>query len=110
MQFEVIPEHEDHGWNEEDGNVSVAWMSGPPAPDAVLNLLARDCTRRCKRDSCSCISNGLKCTDRCRLKECDNFAESELVDEDSDNSDDDDFELAELEAEEFFDTDVYDGI
>ena len=28
------------------------------------------------------------------LKECDNFAESELVDEDSDNSRDDDFELA----------------
>ena len=57
MQFQVIPELEDHGWNNEDGNVSVAWMSGSPAPDAVLNLLACD--------SCSCISNGLRCSDMC---------------------------------------------
>ena len=48
------------------------WMNGDPAPKAVLELLSCKCTRSCKLPGCSCMQNGLKCTDMCRLKECQN--------------------------------------
>ena len=68
-------------------------MSGHPAPKAVLKLLSCACTRSCRRPNCSCLVNGLKCTDMCRLPECDNRREEEAVtlevDADDDDSDED---------------------
>ena len=51
-------------------------MDGQPAPQAVLDLLACNCTRKCSLPKCVCLSNGLKCTDMCRLQECENQATS----------------------------------
>ena len=74
-------------------------MDGKPAPDAVLELLACRCTRSCKLASCVCLANGLKCTDICTLKECQNQVEDdEEIDlynsddgtDDSDDTDDED--------------------
>ena len=50
-------------------------MSGQPAPATVLQLLSCSCTR----SNCSCLANGLKCTDMCRLSECDNRREEQAV-------------------------------
>ena len=64
-------------------------MRGSPAPDAVLQLLSCNCSRSCKLPDCSCLSNGLWCTDMCRLQTCDNQAmieeqAAELTDSDTD--------------------------
>lgn len=59
----------------------VDWMKGPPAPLAVLELLACTCVRTCKLPGCSCLSNKLKCTEMCRLQTCSNKMEEEVVDE-----------------------------
>ena len=72
------------------------WMDEKPAPDAVLELLACRCTRSCKLPSCVCLANGLKCTDICTLKECQNQVEDDEEidlynsDDDTDNSHDTD--------------------
>jgi len=67
-----------------------AWL---PAPDAVLQLLSCRCVRSCKLPVCTCVSNGLKCTDMCRLQTRSNQAteeepQAELTDSDVDEDDD----------------------
>ena len=47
-------------------------MSGDPAPTAVIELLSRSCTRSCQHPTCSCLANGLKYTDVCKLLDSDN--------------------------------------
>ena len=71
------------------------WNSGLPAPLAVglpaLELLFCKCVRAWKLPDCTCLANGLKCTDLCKLKRCEN----QKLDEeehalDMDNSDESD--------------------
>ena len=50
----------------------VDWMDGQPAPEAVLNLLACKCPRKCVLPNCEFLKNGLKYTDMCRLRDCEN--------------------------------------
>ena len=58
----------------ENGTVLIEdWMDTQPAPEAVLKLLAWECTRDC-RDKCPCGAPGLACTDLCKLKICSNLA------------------------------------
>ena len=60
-------------WDDQDGTtLAVDWMSGQPAPQALLDLLTCNCSRSCKLPSCVCIVSGLKCTDMCKLAACDN--------------------------------------
>ena len=59
-------------------------MGDQPAPQAVLEVLSCQCSRSCKLPSCSCIVNGLKCTDMCRLQDCTNKPEDDNDAEDSD--------------------------
>ena len=49
-------------------------MSENPAPDAILELVSCHCSRSCTPELCSCLLNGLRCTDMCRLEDCDNQA------------------------------------
>ena len=69
-------------------------MSGEPAPAVLFEFLSCSCPRSCKLPTCTCLTNGLKCTDMCRLRDCNNRAEEEeiLDDECSDEVDDDDEE------------------
>lgn len=80
----------DYGWmRDEDGKLVVNWMRGVPAPDAVIQLLSCKCVRSCKLPQCTCLSNGLKCTDMCRLQTCQNKAsEEESVAQQSDSDSD----------------------
>ena len=90
----VIPPPEGAGWCTEDEKLVVDWMGGQPAPQAVLELLSCQCSRACKPPSCSCIANGLKCTDMCRLQECTNRSDedNDVVPAGDDDDDDDDEE------------------
>lgn len=51
--------------------LSIDWMEKKPAPETVLELLT------CKCKSCSCVVNGLKCTDICALANCENQVEAD---------------------------------
>ncbi|KAG0712501.1 hypothetical protein GWK47_018337 [Chionoecetes opilio] len=59
----------DCGWvTDEDGKLAVNWMRGSPAPDAVMQTTVLQVWRSCELPKCTCLSNGLKCTDMCRLQ------------------------------------------
>ena len=65
-----------YGWVVvDDGNLDVLWMSGPPAPQVVLEFMSCKCRRVCELPTCECMVNGLKCTDECRLKDCTNMTD-----------------------------------
>ena len=92
----IIPSPAGKGWKiekiDETDVLVIDWMDGEPAPKAVLDLIACNCTRLCKANKCERIKNGLKCTDMCKLAECDNQfpenADSLDIDESDDSEDD----------------------
>lgn len=90
----AVPSPEEHGWNtDEDGQLTIQWMRGTPAPDAVLQLLSCKCTRSCKLPDCTCLANSLSCTNLCKLQTCTNQpCEEEPAPQlsESDTEDDDD--------------------
>lgn len=67
-----IPEPDGYGWKCDNGELNIDWMSGEPAPKAVLELLSCQCKKTCELPNCMCLSNGLRCTDMCKLQECTN--------------------------------------
>ena len=77
----------------EEEHLIVHWMDGQPAPEAVLDFLACVCPKKCALPKCACMTNGLKCTDMCRLPDCENqtsFSDNEeSTDEDEDGMEDD---------------------
>ena len=81
-----IPEPDGHGWiKRADGGLDLDWIHGQVAPDAVLELLACQCKRKCVPDDCPCMVNGFKCTYMCRLQTCENQkVEDETFENDSD--------------------------
>ena len=70
--------------------LALYWLSGEPAPMAMLELLSCQCKRRCQLPNCTCLSNGLQCTDLCRLQDCANRHENptEAIAETDDDDDD----------------------
>lgn len=68
----VVPSPTLHGWTINDGKLAIHWMRSAPAPEMVLELLSCKCVRSCKLPDCTCLSNGLSCTDMCRLQTCSN--------------------------------------
>ena len=74
-------------------------MDEQPVPQAVLDLLACNCTWKCSLHRCVCLPlNELKCTDMCRLQDCENQASSfESDDEESAEGD-----IEELTNEYYF--------
>ena len=95
------PDPVGNGWTVETADdkdsFAIDWMNIQPATDAVLELLACTCSKECTTESCVCLRNGLKCTDKCQLQTCDNQppiddtadTAATLADE-NDNDDDDD--------------------
>ena len=91
-----IPSPIRFGWcQEETDKLAIDWMSGQPAPTAILELLSCSCTRSCKLPNCSCLVNGLKCTDMCKLLDCENRQEDTIeealtddIDQDEDGTED----------------------
>ena len=83
-----IPSPIGSGWSQEDGKLAIDWMTGEPAPMAVLELLSCQCKRVCRLPSCTCLANGLRCTNMCQLQECTNQPEEGTEDSPTDDSDD----------------------
>lgn len=88
-----IPDPCLHGWVLEDAALSIEWMRGSPAPNAVLELLSCSCARVCKLPDCVCLRNSLKCTSMCKNQSCTNQADDEEVCDEPDDTDiEDDYE------------------
>jgi len=77
-QDPTIPSTVGRGWkiekNESEECLVLHWMNGQPAPLAILDLLACSCSKKCVVPNCECLANGLKCTNVCRLSDCENQA------------------------------------
>ena len=101
QQSPDILDLEDSGWKYENGLVLCIWMNGLPALKAVLSLLSCDCKRRFVEGKCSCMVNGIKCTDMCSLKTCDNQPHEGVVDE-KDDQDEHEIDLDENEDDKNF--------
>ena len=89
-----IPSPVGSGWCTEGSELVVDWMGAQPVLQAVLELLSCQCSRSCKLPSYSCIVNGLRCTDMCRLQDCTNGPDDDddavSVNEDDDEGEDSD--------------------
>lgn len=93
----AIPSPEGRGWKiEREGNdvdnLVVNWMSGQPAPQAILDMLSCNCAKKCALPRCVCMANGLKCTDMCRLRNCDNQADDDGSTSELEEKPEEDFE------------------
>ena len=84
----AIPSPIGSGWCLDDGKLAIDWMTGEPAPMAVLELLSCQCKRVCRLPSCTCLANGLRCTNMCQLQEYTNQPEEGTEDSPTDDSDD----------------------
>ena len=72
-----VPSPVGHGWVQDDSTLSIKWMSGEPSPSTLLEFLSCSCARSCTLPTCTCLKNGLRCTNMCRLRDCSNCAEEE---------------------------------
>lgn len=61
-----IPSPVGKGWcRDEEEHLVIDWSNVPAAPDAVLQFLSCKCNRACKMPTCTCLANGLRCTQLC---------------------------------------------
>ena len=75
-----IPHPASHGWIvDQNGHLCVQWMTQPPAPRDLLNLMSCKCRTSCCTRRCSCFRGNLPCTDVCGCTGCENTGHSTEV-------------------------------
>ena len=89
--LQVLSPVECNGWTlDNERGLAINWMSGLPAPDVVLEWLSCRCKTQCVLPSCTCMQNGLSCTNACALQDCKNTTISEEQFQMESDSEDDD--------------------
>ena len=81
-----VPSPEGHGWTVNNNEIHIDWMSLPPTPEALLQLIICGCTGQCTGGACTCFCNNMVCTDSCQCG--DNFQNPASQDGDTDETDD----------------------
>ena len=77
-----------HGWQMKEGQLEIQWTNQAPAPDAVMVLVCCGCKGLCQTRRCSCVGNGLPCTEACTCQDnCVNCVSKEDSEEDDDSDD-----------------------
>ena len=86
------PPISEFGWEINDGNVRVKWMTMPAAPDGILENVNCGCKSGCSTRRCACVKAELKCTGLCACRDCLNIEGdgNEVADDDDDDDFDDD--------------------
>lgn len=89
-----VPSPDGRGWIVQEGHIQLNWMSLPPAPAALLDLIMCGYTGKCSTGHCTCQRNGISCTDACMCgDQCQNphnvWEDPEENDEDDVDQDDD---------------------
>lgn len=59
----IVPSPFNHGWEMVDDEITIKRNTVKPAPEEVLVLMCCTCSKKCVPETCSCIANGLFCTD-----------------------------------------------
>ncbi|KAL2102045.1 hypothetical protein ACEWY4_003806 [Coilia grayii] len=68
-----VPPPVNHGWKMVGGVYEVDWMTLPPAPEAILELVHCSCKKtHCVKGRCTCKLHDLPCTNLCQCSSCDN--------------------------------------
>ena len=98
-----VPPPTDHGWKVEviggQEELVVHRTDLATAPESIMELLACNFSKTCSLPKYTCVINGMKCSDLCRLSTCENQPNDEedenpadiRVDDDTD-TDDEEFE------------------
>ena len=64
-----VPLPNGYGWKLEtlrgQCTLTIDWMEIGTAPESVMALLACNCAKSCTAPKCSCVVNGLKCSEPC---------------------------------------------
>src|SRR4029434_9029421 len=70
----VLPRHSSSNQSWLEDGCDVDWMSLPPAPEAILELVHCSCKKQknCVRGKCTCKVYELPCTNLCKCTHCDN--------------------------------------
>ncbi|KAG0724746.1 hypothetical protein GWK47_039977 [Chionoecetes opilio] len=99
-----VPPPRGHGWklkvigDQEElrsRKSQIDWMDLATAPETIMELLACNCSKTCRLPKCTCVINGLKCSELCKLSPCENQPddeEEETPTVDEDDIDDEDFD------------------
>lgn len=76
-----LPSPDGHGWmvkdevnNQPPEIIEITWVTVPPAPQALLELVSCKCRTGCSTCRCSCFNSDLLvgCTDVCQCCDCKN--------------------------------------
>ena len=63
-----------NGWElDEDNSICSKWNNVNLASDEVSELIFCTYPRKCFRDACPCVDNGLSCINACFQQECKNY-------------------------------------
>ena len=85
-----------------NGQLEILWMTGPSAPDTLIECVTCKCKAGCKNLRCSCVKSGLQCTDICGCSDCSNYAsEDDGPMKEPDECDDSDYDDADDTHENF---------
>ena len=68
----------------------IDWVTIPPAPNTVLEFVSLNSVKSFDNNCCTCRSNGLKCTDMCKLKNFSNSVIGEDFNTDNESESDED--------------------
>ncbi len=77
------------GWVMTGEDIEIQWSTLEAAPDSILECVICKCKSGCKTKRCSCIKNGLRCTDLCQCNTCENGGEYEENEDEEENYDED---------------------
>ena len=70
----LIPQPISNGWHKENDQLLPTFMTNPPAPDTIFNLIVCICKKGCK-GNCNCAREDLACTEVCHCEggdDCEN--------------------------------------
>ena len=92
LETEVNHSPDGQGWQRKDGQLEIYWTNQAPAPEAVMELICCGCKGSCQTRRCSCVSNGLPCTDACTCQDncLDCISKDDNEEDDTDDDTDDD--------------------
>ena len=77
----------DFGWEINEGNVDIKWMTMPTAPDGILENANCGCKSGCSTRRCACRKAELKCTGLCSCCDCRNSGVEVEDDDDTEIND-----------------------
>ncbi len=93
------PSISEFGWEVNEGQLNIRWMTMPAAPNGILENVNCGCKSGCSTRRCACQKADLKCTGLCSCCDCTNCSDQNTDENRSDDDDDDDGLLFELHGD-----------